>query len=125
MFLVGFSNPLFADKLPTSLFGVPILNPYEESLVKDDETWRMICENLKIITPHCIKDFIKNESFEQYIFYLDSQRRFNHIRGWRYIGIGYETGYNADVCYKEKTNLVEILSTLYEIDKSRFFAKIF
>ena len=38
LLLVGFSNSSFADKLPTSLFGISILEPIDQYLTKDDLT---------------------------------------------------------------------------------------
>ena len=38
LFLLGFSNSSFADKLPTSLFGISMFEPIDQYVIKDDLT---------------------------------------------------------------------------------------
>jgi len=38
LLLVGISNSSFADKLPTSLFGISMFEPIDQYVIKDDLT---------------------------------------------------------------------------------------
>ena len=117
LLLIGFSHPLLSKNLPTSLFGITLLDKVDEYFrdkeVNEPNIFNMHGRNFYYYYEETI-NFTKNSDFSEYFITTNKDGIIN--------GIG--ASKKIDSCKNEQDKLIEVYSTLYDIKKEDFMNKL-
>ena len=113
LFLIGFSHPLLSKNLPTSLFGITLLDNVDKYLKNKEDNEPNIIDIQDMNFYYYYEDtinFTENLDFSEYFITTSKDGIIN--------GIGASKKTNS--CQDEQDKLIDVYSTLYDIKKEDF-----